>query len=87
MLWHVLHEGVLRNVVGSPAIIRAQLDKLAELEHEPDMLKRRSRAPVRRPAQVEKKPRSGELKVPITNPRSRNRLNSSQLVSGSRTQP
>jgi Domain of unknown function (DUF5753) len=31
MLWQVLHEGVLRHVVGSPAIMRAQLDKLAEL--------------------------------------------------------
>jgi len=31
MLWHVLHEGVLRHVVGSPTIIQAQLDKLAEL--------------------------------------------------------
>ncbi len=29
MLWHVLHEGVLRHVVGSPETMRAQLDKLA----------------------------------------------------------
>src|SRR6266568_9096960 len=34
MLWHVLHEGVLRHVVGSPAIMRGQLDKLAELARE-----------------------------------------------------
>ena len=38
MLWHVLHEGVLRHVVGGPAIMRAQLDKLAELAHEPGMV-------------------------------------------------
>jgi hypothetical protein len=38
MLWHVLHEGVLRHVVGSPAIMRAQLDKLAELAHEPGIV-------------------------------------------------
>ena len=31
MLWYVLHEGVLRHVVGSPAIMCAQLDKLVEL--------------------------------------------------------
>ena len=34
MLWHVRHEGVLRHVAGSPAIMRAQLDKLAELVHD-----------------------------------------------------
>jgi hypothetical protein len=87
MLWHVLHKAVLRHVVGSPAIMRAQLNKLAELEHEPDILKERSQAPIRRPTQLEKKPRSGASKVPITNPRSKKRLNSSQLVSGSRAQP
>jgi transcriptional regulator with XRE-family HTH domain len=38
MLWHVLHEGVLRHVVGSPAIMRAQLDKLAELAREPGVV-------------------------------------------------
>ncbi len=38
MLWHVLHEGVLRHVVGSPEIMRAQLDKLAELAHEPGVV-------------------------------------------------
>ena len=38
MLWHVLHEGVLRHVVGSSATMRAQLDKLAELAREPSMV-------------------------------------------------
>ena len=38
MLWHVLHEGVLRHVVGSPATMRAQLDKLAELARDPSMV-------------------------------------------------
>ena len=38
MLWHVLYVGVLQHVVGSPAIMRAQLDKLAELAHEPGMV-------------------------------------------------
>ena len=37
MLWHVLHEGVLRHVAGSPAIMRAQLDKLVELAHQPQI--------------------------------------------------
>ncbi len=35
----------------------------------------------------EKYPRLGSAKVPITSPRSRKRLNSSQLVSGSNAQP
>jgi Domain of unknown function (DUF5753) len=38
VLWHVLHEGVLRHVVGSPAIMREQLDKLAELAREPGVV-------------------------------------------------
>src|SRR5205807_2827925 len=38
MLWHILHEGVLRHVVGSPAIMREQLDKLAELANEPGVV-------------------------------------------------
>ncbi len=38
LLWHVLHEGVLRHVVGSPAIVQAPLDKLAELAHQPGMV-------------------------------------------------
>ncbi len=38
MLWHVLHGGVLRHVVGSPTIMRAQLDKLAEMAHEPGLM-------------------------------------------------
>ena len=38
MLWHVLHEGVLRHVVGSPAIMREQLDKLAGLAREPGVV-------------------------------------------------
>ena len=38
MLWHVLHEGVLRHMVGSPAIMRDQLDKLAALAREPGVV-------------------------------------------------
>ena len=38
MLWHALHEGVLRHVVGSAAIMREQLDKLAELAREPGVV-------------------------------------------------
>ena len=38
MLWHVLHEGLLRHVVGSPAIMCAQLDKLAEQAGEPGVV-------------------------------------------------
>ena len=38
MLWHVLHEGVLRHVVGSPETMRVQLDKLAELAREPSVV-------------------------------------------------
>jgi hypothetical protein len=38
MLWHVLHEGVLRHVVGGPAIMAAQLDKLAELAAQPGIV-------------------------------------------------
>ena len=38
MLWHVLHEGVLRHVVGGPAVMAAQLDKLAELAAQPGIV-------------------------------------------------
>jgi hypothetical protein len=38
MLWHVLHEGVLRHVVGSPAVMREQLDKPAGLAREPGVV-------------------------------------------------
>ena len=38
VLWHVLHEGVLRHVVGSPAIMRDQLDKLTALAREPGVV-------------------------------------------------
>jgi transcriptional regulator with XRE-family HTH domain len=38
MLWHVLHEGVLRHVVGGPAVMAAQLDKLAELATQPGIV-------------------------------------------------
>jgi transcriptional regulator with XRE-family HTH domain len=38
MLWHVLHEGVLRHVVGSPEIMRCQLDKLASLSGQPGVV-------------------------------------------------
>ena len=38
MLWHVLHEGVLRHVVGGPAVMATQLDKLAELAAQPGIV-------------------------------------------------
>ena len=38
MLWHVLHEGVLRHVVGSPTDHGAQLDKLTELAGQPGIV-------------------------------------------------
>ena len=38
MLWHVLHEGVLRHIVGNPSIMGAQLDKLAELAAKPGIV-------------------------------------------------
>ncbi|HEY1914815.1 MAG TPA: helix-turn-helix transcriptional regulator [Streptosporangiaceae bacterium] len=38
MLWQVLHEGVLRHVVGSPAVMCGQLDKLASLAREPGIV-------------------------------------------------
>jgi hypothetical protein len=38
VLWHVLHECVLRHVVGSPAIMRDQLDKLTALAREPGVV-------------------------------------------------
>jgi Domain of unknown function (DUF5753) len=38
MLWHVLHEGVLRHVVGGPAVMAAQMDKLAELAAQPGIV-------------------------------------------------
>ena len=38
MLWHVLHEGVLRHVVGSPAVMREQLNKLTGLAHKPGVV-------------------------------------------------
>jgi transcriptional regulator with XRE-family HTH domain len=38
MLWAVLHEGVLRHVVGSPEIMCGQLDKLAGLASEPGIV-------------------------------------------------
>jgi hypothetical protein len=38
VLWHVLHEGVLRHVVGGPAIMRGQLDKLTALAREPGVV-------------------------------------------------
>ena len=30
MFWAVIHEGVLRHIVGSPGIMRGQLDRLEE---------------------------------------------------------
>lgn len=38
MLWFVLHEGILRHVIGSPEIMCAQLDKLAGLAQEPGIV-------------------------------------------------
>jgi transcriptional regulator with XRE-family HTH domain len=38
MLWHVLHEGLLRHVVGSSATMCAQLDKLVEMAREPGVV-------------------------------------------------
>jgi transcriptional regulator with XRE-family HTH domain len=38
MYWVVIHEGVLRHVVGSPQIMRAQLDRLTEAADSPDIL-------------------------------------------------
>jgi transcriptional regulator with XRE-family HTH domain len=38
MLWHVLHEGVLRHVVGSPEVMCGQLDKLVSLAATPGIV-------------------------------------------------
>jgi transcriptional regulator with XRE-family HTH domain len=38
MYWAVIHEGVLRHVVGSPDIMRAQLDRLIEAADSPDIV-------------------------------------------------
>src|SRR6266567_4736905 len=38
MYWAVIHEGVLRHVVGSPTIMRAQLDQLIEAADSPDVI-------------------------------------------------
>lgn len=38
MLWEVLHEGVLRHVVGSPEIMAAQLEHLIEVAATPDIV-------------------------------------------------
>jgi transcriptional regulator with XRE-family HTH domain len=38
MYWVVMHEGVLRHVVGSPEIMRAQLDRLIEAADSPDII-------------------------------------------------
>ena len=35
MYWVVIHEGVLRHVVGSPEIMRAQLDRLIDAADSP----------------------------------------------------
>jgi transcriptional regulator with XRE-family HTH domain len=37
-LWEVVHEGVLRHVIGSPAVMQAQLDHLIELADSPDIV-------------------------------------------------
>ena len=37
-LWELVHEGVLRHVIGSPAIMHAQLDHLIELAQSPDIV-------------------------------------------------
>jgi transcriptional regulator with XRE-family HTH domain len=38
MLWHVLHEGLLRHVVGGPEIMGGQLDKLTAMAREPGIV-------------------------------------------------
>jgi hypothetical protein len=38
MYWVVIHEGVLRHVVGSPGIMRAQLGRLTEAADSPDII-------------------------------------------------
>jgi transcriptional regulator with XRE-family HTH domain len=37
-LWEVVHEGVLRHVIGSPEVMQAQLDHLIELADSPDIV-------------------------------------------------
>ena len=38
MLWHVIDEGVLRHVVGSPVVMEGQLDRLIEAANVPGIL-------------------------------------------------
>lgn len=38
MLWHVLHEGVLRHLIGSAEVMGEQLEHLAELSQEPGIV-------------------------------------------------
>jgi len=38
LYWAVLHEGALRHVVGSPEVMRAQLDKIIEAADAPDIV-------------------------------------------------
>lgn len=38
MYWAVIHEGVLRHVIGSPEIMRGQLDRLADAADTPDII-------------------------------------------------